>query len=176
MTVRETSKRTAVVPESFFNALGARLSKDLGSHAAQNVLYELGRDAGHSFIAVAEDRLGRRIKTEADYRDLLRLFAEEFGWAHMSLKSIDLPGKHVVVEWWNGVGVPTRGSPEPVCHLGRGLLSGATEVVFGGSCDAIETQCQAMGAKRCEIVVGVPNQIAYLSEEREPGPRRKASR
>jgi len=63
VTVRETSKRTAVVPESFFNALGARLSKDLGSHAAQNVLYELGRDAGHSFIAVAEDRLGRRIKT-----------------------------------------------------------------------------------------------------------------
>ena len=158
--------RTVVVPESFFEALGIRLVKDFGPNAAESILYEIGRDAGKAYARSAEHGLGREFGTEDRVRTLLRRFGE-FGWAQLRFLSLDAPSKFAVVEWREGVGVPRGGSPVPVCHLGRGLLSGAAEVAFGAPCDAIETKCQAMGADHCEIVVGVPDRVSRIAEGAE---------
>ena len=158
--------RTVVVPESFFEALGIRLVKDFGPNAAESILYEIGRDAGKAYARSAEHGLGREFGTEDGVRTLLQRFGE-FGWAQLRFLSLDTPSKFAVVEWREGVGVPKGGSPVPVCHLGRGLLSGAAEVAFGAPCDAIETKCQAMGADHCEIVVGVPERVTRIAEGAE---------
>ena len=158
--------RTVVVPESFFEALGIRLVKDFGPNAAESILYEIGRDAGKAYATSAKHGLGREIGTEDGVRTLLQRFGE-FGWAQIRFLSLDAPSKFAVVEWREGVGVPKSGSPVPVCHLGRGLLSGAAEVAFGASCDAIETKCQGMGADHCEIVVGVPEWVTRIAEGAE---------
>jgi predicted hydrocarbon binding protein len=166
VALTENGTRTVVVPESFFEALGVRLVKDFGPNAAENILYEIGRDAGRTFVRIAERDSGRRIESEAGIRALLRRFAD-FGWADIEFQELDVPGKYAVIEWKNGVGVPRGGSGFPVCHLGRGLLSGAAEVVFRSPCDAIETTCQAMRGDHCEIVVGVPDRVALVAEQLE---------
>lgn len=162
---KERGPRTVVVPESFFEVLGIRLVKDFGPNAAENLLYEIGRDAGRTFVRIAE-RSGGRIEGESGIRNLLRRFAD-FGWADIEFRTLDVAGKFAVVEWKDGVGVPKGGSEFRVCHLGRGLLSGAAEIAFGSPCDAIETKCQAMGGDHCEIVVGVPERVALVAEELE---------
>lgn len=158
--------RTVVVPESFFEALGVRLMKDFGPNAAENILYEIGRDAGSTYAQQAERELGHPIRSEQEIQGLLKRFGG-YGWAHIRFRTLDVPAKFAVVEWRDGVGVPKGGSATPVCHLGRGLLSGAAEVAFASPCDAIETSCQAMGADHCEIVVGIPDRVSSVAEARE---------
>lgn len=158
--------RTVVVPESFFEALGTRLVKDFGPNAGESLLYEIGQEAGKAYARDAERRLGRGIGTAAGVRRLVERFGA-FGWAHIRFLSLDVPNKFAVVEWRDAVGVPKGGSPVPVCHLGRGLLSGAAEVAFGVQCDAIETKCQAMGADHCEIAVGLPERMTAIAEGAE---------
>lgn len=159
------SPRTVVVPESFFQALGIRLLKDFGPNAAENLLYEIGRDAGRTFARIVESRYGHRMQDEAQIRSLLRTFGEDYGWAEITFKTLDVQARFAVVEWKNGVGVPKEGSRVPVCHLGRGLLSGAAEIAFGARCDAIETKCQATGQDHCEIVVGIPERVSAVAEQ-----------
>lgn len=166
MVVKEASGRTVAVPESFFEALGIRLMKDFGLNAAENILYEIGRDAGRTYARKEEQSLGHRITSQAEIQNLLQRFGG-YGWAHIRFRSLDVPGKFAVVEWRDGVAVPKAGSPVPVCHLGRGLLSGAAEVAFGSACDAIETSCQAMGNDHCEIVVGIPERVSQVAEQIE---------
>lgn len=166
MVAKEASGRTVVVPESFFEALGIRLMKDFGPNAAENLLYEIGRDAGRTYAKRAEQDLGHRFRSDAEIESLLRRFSG-YGWAHIQFRSLDVPAKFAVVEWRDGVAVPKGGSPVPVCHLGRGLLSGAAEVAFGSTCDAIETTCQAMGSDHCEIVVGIPERVSQVAEQIE---------
>lgn len=156
---------TVVVPASFFSALGVRLTKNFGRNAAEAMLYDIGQEVGRSFVKTAQAYLGAEMRTEEDVRTLLGYFDREFRWAKISLESVDVPGKAAVVAWREGVGVPRGGSKLPVCHLGRGLLSGAAEIVFQTRCDAIETQCEAMGADHCRIVVGDPDRIAEIAEE-----------
>lgn len=163
MPSKGDSGRTVVVPESFFEALGIRLMKDFGPNAAENILYEIGRDAGRTYARKAERDLGHAIRTDDEIQSLLKRFGG-YGWAQIRFRALDVPAKFAVVEWRDGVGVPKSGSPMPVCHLGRGLLSGAAEVAFGSTCDAIETSCQAMGAEHCEIVVGIPERVASVAE------------
>lgn len=166
MAPKHGDLRTVVVPESFFEALGIRLVKDFGPNAAENLLYEIGRDAGRSFVRMAVRDRGHRAESEDSIRSHLQRFGD-FGWAEIGFQTLDVPGKFAVVEWKNGVAVPRGGSAIRVCHLGRGLLSGAAEVAFGAPCDAIETKCQAMGADHCEIVVGVPERVAPVAEALE---------
>ena len=163
MAGNEGTDRTVVVPEAFIYALGTRLLRDFGPNAAERILYDIGRDAGRAFARMTERYLGP-IREREDVEAMIRTFDTEYHWADIRLREFDFAGKSAVVEWRNGVGVPRGGSPEPVCHLGRGLLSGAAEIVFGAKCDAIETKCQAMGAESCEIVVGVPERMAEVAE------------
>ncbi|HYS71262.1 MAG TPA: V4R domain-containing protein [Thermoplasmata archaeon] len=160
----KSDERTVVVPEDFFAALGARLLRDFGPAGAEDVLYELGRDAGRSFVRMTERYFGGPMRSADDFRRVIAMFGREYRWADVDVRTLDLPGKFMLVEWRNGIGVPKGGSPRPVCHLGRGLLSGAAEVAFEEPCDAIETQCQAMGADHCEIVVAVPAKLSGLAE------------
>jgi predicted hydrocarbon binding protein len=159
--------RTVVVPEWFFGVLGGRLFRDFGPNAAEHVLYEIGRDAGRAFARGEEHALGRTIHGEEAIRALVRKFGSEYGWADIALRELVVPEKFAVVEWRDGVGVPRGGFPAPVCHVGRGLLSGAAEICFGAPCDALETKCQAMGHDRCEVIVGMPDRIAQISEQLE---------
>lgn len=171
MARREGEERTVVVPGSFFSAIAVRLIKDFGPNAAEALLYDMGRDVGRAFARMAETYMGGKIREEADIRALVAMFDREYRWAELGIEALDVPEKYVVVTWKNGVGVPKGGSRQPVCHLGRGLLSGAAEVVFGVPCDAIETQCQATGKEHCRIVVGEPNRIieAYGEADRARG-------
>lgn len=160
----ERGDRTVVVPEAFFVALGARLRKDLGRNPTENILYELGRDAGRAFVRMAQEYLGGPVRTAEEFERVVMMFGKDYRWADVEIRTLDVPGKYMAVEWRNGVGVPKSGSQRPWCHLGRGLFSGAAEVFLGEPCDAIETQCEAMGADHCEIFVGVPSRIAEIAE------------
>lgn len=164
MARKPEATRTAVVPESFFVALGARLLRDFGASASENILYEIGREAGRSFIKIEERSLGRPLRDAPQIRAVLRKFGKEYRWADISLKELDVASKFAIVKWKNAVGVPKGGSSVPMCHVGRGLLSGAADVIFREMCDAIETKCQAMGQEHCEIVVGLPDRVAAIAE------------
>src|SRR5436309_1422151 len=115
-------QRTVVVPEAFFSALGARLHKDLGRNAAASILYDVGRRAGRSFVQMAEAYLGEQIRDEEGIGRLMTMFGRDYRWADIEFKVLDVPGKYLIVNWTNGVGVPRGGSTQRVCHLGRGLL------------------------------------------------------
>ena len=45
-------------------------------------------------------------------------------------------------------------SDHPVCHLLTGALTGLGLQALGPNSRAVETACAAMGAERCEFVVG----------------------
>jgi predicted hydrocarbon binding protein len=163
---KDRNGRTVLVPDSFFEALGVRLLKYFGPNAAESLLYEIGRDAGKTYARRMRQALGDRLGTQDGMQLLLERFAG-YGWARLRFRTLDVPSKFAFVEWRDGIGVPKGGSPVPVCHLGRGLLSGAAEVVFDAPCDAIEVKCQAMGADACEIVVGMPERMASIAESAE---------
>jgi len=70
------------------------------------------------------------------------------------------------IRWKNGVSVRNRKGKTPVCHFGRGVLTGAVEEIFGRRCESIEVSCQGKGDKFCEAVVAEPAEISRLVETR----------
>ncbi len=87
------------------------------------------------------------------------------GWGKVSIVNFDLEKKIARIRWTNGVSVRNRKGKTPVCHFGRGILTGAMEQVFGRKCESLEVSCQGKGDRFCEAVIGEPAEITRLAEQ-----------
>lgn len=160
--------RSVMIPRSFFFALERGLERDLDPGTTASLLYDIGREAGRTLVKDQDRDADGGGHGEAAFRDLLEAMGDEYGWAEINLKAVDVAGKFAVIGWRNALETESHDRPLPGCHIGRGLLSAAGTAIFGADCDAIETQCQAMGADHCEIVVGRADRVAQAAEDAEP--------
>ena len=86
------------------------------------------------------------------------------GWGKVSIVDFD-PGRKIArIRWTNGVSVRNTKGKTPVCHFGRGVLTGAIEQTFGTKCESLEVSCQGKGDPFCEAVIGKPEEITRLAE------------
>lgn len=163
-TVEIRGQRFLLVPASFISAIEDRLIQDFGREIAATFLYEVGKTAGRSYVEMAK-RLGFKTETSEDVRRILEKLGTLGGWARVELVKADMKARRAIIRWWNGVSVRDRKSEAPVCHIGRGLMAGGAEVIFGTGCEAIERRCEAMGHEFCEVVVGESEAVMnYVNE------------
>ena len=87
------------------------------------------------------------------------------GWGKVSIVEFDPEKKIARIRWTNGVSVRNRKGKTPVCHFGRGILTGAMEQTFGRKCESLEVSCQGKGDRFCEAVIGEPAEITRLAEQ-----------
>ncbi len=87
------------------------------------------------------------------------------GWGKVTIVDFDLEKKMARIRWTNGVSVRNRKGKTPVCHFGRGILTGAMEQTFGRKCESLEVSCQGRGDRFCEAVIGEPAEITRLAEQ-----------
>ena len=84
----------------------------------------------------------------------------------MDVVDFDLSKKLVRISWQNGVSVRNSKNKTPVCHFGRGILTGAISEIVGFKCESIETSCQGKGDGYCEAVLAEPREINRMFETR----------
>jgi len=87
------------------------------------------------------------------------------GWGKVSIVDFDLKKKIARIRWTNGVSVRNRKGKTPVCHFGRGILTGAMEQTFGRKCESLEVYCQGKGDRFCEAIIGEPAEITRIAEQ-----------
>jgi len=140
------------------------LIQDFGREVAATFLYEVGKTAGRSYMEVAQ-KMGLKTETAEDIRRVLEKLGTLGGWAKIELVKVDMMEKMGIIRWRNGVSVRDRKSEVPVCNVGRGLMAGGAEVIFGTECEAIERKCEAMGNEFCEVVVGESETVMNYVDE-----------
>lgn len=86
------------------------------------------------------------------------------GWGKVTVVDFDPQKKVAKIRWTNGVSVRNTKGKTPVCHFGRGVLTGAMERVFGRELESLEVSCQGKGDRFCEAVIGGPEEITRLAE------------
>ena len=85
------------------------------------------------------------------------------GWGKVSIVYFDPSKKIARIRWTNGVSVRNTKGKTPVCHFGRGILTGAMEQTFGRKLESLEVSCQGKGDKYCEAVIGGAAEITRLA-------------
>ena len=86
------------------------------------------------------------------------------GWGKLDVVDFDFSKKSIRIRWKNGVSVRNRTGKTPVCHFGRGILTGAVAAILKSSCESIEVSCQGKGDKFCEAIIGEPREINRLAD------------
>ena len=82
----------------------------------------------------------------------------QIGWGSFSLEDYDPQNRCLRVSVANSPFAESYGSSATgVCHLIRGVLAGMAFGIFNTECAATETECLAMGDRRCLFVIGEGN-------------------
>ena len=164
-TVRAFGERFLLIPVGLIHSMEDRLTQSLGPVTATAFEYEIGREGGVNFVDLAQ-KAGLSIKTLGDIQKIADTLGTLSGWGKLEVVDFDFKKKHARIRWTNGVSVRKRSGKTPVCHFGRGILTGAVAEILGSKCESIETSCQGKGDKFCEAVIGEPADIDRLAEER----------
>ena len=108
---------------------------------------------------------GLDIKSQGDIQKIAERLGTLGGWGKLTIVDVDLAKKMARIRWTNGVSVRNRKGKTPVCHFGRGILTGAMEQTFGRKCESLEVSCQGKGDRVCEAIIGEPAEITRLAEQ-----------
>ena len=108
---------------------------------------------------------GLNIKSQSDIQKIAERLGTLGGWGKLTIVDVDLAKKMARIRWTNGVSVRNRKGKTPVCHFGRGILTGAMEQTFGRECESLEVSCQGKGDRFCEAIIGEPAEITRLAEQ-----------
>jgi len=105
--------------------------------------FEIGSRIGRSYVETPTLSHREMISSMLDV-------ANELGWAKLFLKdNRDFPSL-VILEAINSAFASTYGqSPTPVCHLIRGIFSGALSEMIGPLTESQEVECLSMGHPKC---------------------------
>src|SRR5437879_13538694 len=104
------------------------------------------------------------IKTPTDIQRIASSLGTLDGWGKLEIVDFDPSKKFARIRWKNGVSVRNRKGKTPVCHFGRGILTGAIEQTFGRKCESLEVSCQGKGDRFCEAIIGDPAEITRHAE------------
>ena len=164
-TVNAYGERFLFIPVKLVHSIEDRLVKSLGPVTATSFEYEIGREGGGQYIQIAR-RTGLDVRSQRGIQQLATLLGTMSGWGKVDVVGFDLGKKLVRIRWKNGVSVRNKNSKTPVCHFGRGILTGAVSEILGVKCESIEVSCQGKGDSYCEAVVSEPREISRLFETR----------
>jgi predicted hydrocarbon binding protein len=164
-TLSAYGERFLLIPVKLIHSIEDRLTESFGPVTATSFEYEIGREGGAQYVHVAQ-KVGLGIKSIGDVQRMASSLGTLDGWGRVEVIDFDFAKRFARIRWKNGVSVRNRNGKTPVCHFGRGILTGAVEEIFGRRCESIEVTCQGKGDKFCEAIVAPPVEIARLADTR----------
>ena len=162
-TLNAYNERFLMIPVRLIHSIEDRLVRNFGPATATMFEYEIGKEGGAQYLQVAA-RAGLKAESPDDVRKMAQQLGTLNGWGRVEVVEFDFTKKLARVRWTNGVSVRNTKGKTPVCHFGRGILTGATEAMFGRPCESLEVSCQGKGDKFCEAIIGDPKAIARLAD------------
>lgn len=158
--------RFLFIPVGLIHSIEDRLTENFGPITATSLQYEVGKQGGAQYMNIAK-KSGFDIKRAGGLDQIADRLGTLSGWGKVSIVDFD-PSKRIArIRWTNGVSVRNTKGKTPVCHFGRGILTGAMEQTFGRKLESLEVSCQGKGDKYCEAVIGEPAEITRLAEGRK---------
>jgi predicted hydrocarbon binding protein len=164
-TLNAYGERFLLIPVKLIHSIEDRLTESFGPITATSFQYEIGKEGGAEYVHLAQ-KVGLGTKSPIDVQRIASSLGTHNGWGKVEIVDFDFNKKIARIRWKNGVSVRNRKGKTPVCHFGRGVLTGAVEEIFGRRCESIEISCQGKGDKFCEAVVAEPAEISRLVETR----------
>jgi uncharacterized protein len=164
-TLSAYGERFLLIPVKLIHSIEDRLTESFGPITATSFQYEIGKEGGAQYVHLAQ-KVGIGTKSPLDVQRIASSLGTHNGWGRVEIVDFDFNKKIARIRWKNGVSVRNRKGKTPVCHFGRGVLTGAVEEIFGRRCESIEVSCQGKGDKFCEAVVAEPAEISRLVETR----------
>jgi len=162
-TLNAYGARFLLIPVNLIHSMEDRLSKSLGPVTATSFEYEIGKEGGAQFASLAL-KAGLDINSRTGIQQVANSLGAQSGWGKIEVVEFDF-GKHLArIRWKNGVSVRNKKGKTPVCHFGRGILTGAVEEILGRKCESIEVTCQGKGDPFCEAIVGDPREITRVAD------------
>lgn len=161
------NERFLLVPVKLIHSIEDRLTQSFGPVTATSFQYEIGKEGGGNYVRLAE-KAGFSVKTREGIQRVADSLGTVSGWGKLSVVNFDFEKRLARIRWTNGVSVRKKNGKTPVCHFGRGILTGAVEVILESGCESIEVACQGKGDKYCEAVIGDPGEISRLVDVRRP--------
>jgi uncharacterized protein len=164
-TLSAYGERFLLIPVKLIHSIEDRLTESFGPITATSFQYEIGKEGGAQYVHLAQ-KVGIGTKSPIDVQRIASSLGTQNGWGKVEIVDFDFNKKLARIRWKNGVSVRNHKGKTPVCHFGRGVLTGAVEEIFGRRCESIEVSCQGKGDKFCEAVVAEPAEISRLVEMR----------
>jgi predicted hydrocarbon binding protein len=156
-------ERFLFIPVALIHSIEDKLTESFGPITATSFQYSIGKQGGAQYMSIAK-KSGFNIKQSGGLEQIADRLGTLGGWGKVSIVDFDLEKKIARIRWTNGVSVRNRKGKTPVCHFGRGILTGAMEQTFGRKCESLEVSCQGKGDRFCEAVIGEPAEITRLAE------------
>lgn len=163
-TLNAYGERFLFIPVVLIHSIEDRLTESFGPVTATSFQYEIGREGGANFVQIAR-KTGLDINTQSGIQKIADNLGTLSGWGKIDIVDFDFNKKLARIRWKNGVSVRNRKGKTPVCHFGRGILTGAVAEILRTKCESIEVSCQGKGDKYCEAVVGEPREISRLADK-----------
>ena len=164
-TLSAYGERFLLIPVKLIHSIEDRLTESFGPIAAISFQYEIGKEGGAQYVNLAQ-KVGIGTRSPGDVQRIASSLGTANGWGKVEIVDFDFNKKSARIRWRNGVSVRNRKGKTPVCHFGRGVLTGAVEEIFGRRLESIEVSCQGKGDSFCEAVVAEPAEISRLVETR----------
>lgn len=156
-------ERFLFIPVALIHSIEDKLTESFGPITATSFQYSIGKQGGAQYMSIAK-KSGFNITRPGGLEQVADSLGTLGGWGKVSIVGFDLEKKIARIRWTNGVSVRNRKGKTPVCHFGRGILTGAMEQAFGRKCESLEVSCQGKGDRFCEAVIGEPAEITRLAE------------
>jgi predicted hydrocarbon binding protein len=164
-TLSAYGARFLLIPVKLVHSIEDRLTESFGPVTATSFQYEIGREGGAQYIHLAQ-KAGFSLKSPNDIQKIASSLGTLDGWGKLQIVDFDPTKKFARIRWKNGVSVRNRKGKTPVCHFGRGILTGAVGEIFGTRLESIEVSCQGKGDSFCEAIIGEPREISRLADTR----------
>ncbi len=161
-------ERFLFIPIALIHSIEDKLTDNFGPMTATSFEYEIGKEGGAQYVKIAA-KAGFDIKSPKNIRAIADRLGTLSGWGKLEIVGFDFEKSLARLRWKNGVSVRNRKGKTPVCHFGRGILTGATETIFGKKCESLEISCQGKGDPYCEAVIGDPAEIGRVANTQRPG-------
>ena len=141
--------RSTIATTSMLISIHEEIIKKLGYEGIK-ILYEAGKIGGRELAKSLEDKVG--LKGMELINSLATGCSELTGWGIITPTNCDFSNFTVIFEVENSPLSLSRRS-SAFCHLERGLIAGAMEMVFKRRVDGIETKCRSIGQPNCEFII-----------------------
>ena len=165
--VKAYGQRFLFIPVGLIHSIEDKLTEDFGPVTATSFEYAIGKEGGAQYVRLAANA-GFDIRSPKAIRAIADRLGTMSGWGKLDVVTFDFEQSLARIRWKNGVSVRNRKGKTPVCHFGRGVLTGAVEEIFGEKCESLEIFCQGKGDPYCEAIIGDAGEIGRAADAQRP--------